>query len=350
MAEVIQFNCPSCGTMLRLPLAMAACQGPCPNCGREIVAPDPDRGTGAHEAVAEVAVPPVVAKPRRPIPLFSCLLTGALGFALGVISNQHFAQTPPVTPPVKAEKPLATAEPPAPSPVPAPTPEPVKPVVEKSPEPPAKASVTAEISLRAFLDAPDWAARSAYVLFPEKVRGAMEAYSREAPDGPTAFKSVSVKHSYIDEQTGNTLLIFYVATETFPAGIPVAIKETSGGWLVDWQSFVEFRDQLFQKFVDGPADRTGRFHLIATLPPPERAANTGNEHFSSFLLQSPLDAKPQLAFVKKSSEIFATFESATKDGAIFTPLLEVAKRQTADGKSYLEVVKVTATDWLPREN
>lgn len=344
MAEMIQFNCPSCGTLLRLPRAMAACQGPCPNCGREIIAPDPDRGTGAHEAIAEVAVPPVVVIPRRKIPVFSYLLTGALGFALGVISNQYFAPTPAVTPPVKAEKPLVIAEPPPPAP------EPPKTVIEKSPEPPAKASATAEASVRAFLDAPDWAARSAYVLFPEKVRGAMEAYSREAPDGPTAFKSVSVKHSHIDEQTGNTLLIFYVATETFPAGIPVAIKETSGGWLVDWQSFVEFRDQLFQKFVDGPTDRTGSFHLVATVPPPERAAKTGNEHFSSFLLQSPLDAKPQLAFVKKSSEIFTTFESATKDGAMFTPLLEVAKRQTADGKNYLEVLKVTATDWLPREN
>ena len=344
MAEVIQFNCPSCGTMLRLPLAMAACQGPCPNCGREIIAPDPERGTVAHEAIAEVAVPPVVGKPRRKPPVFSCLLTGALGFALGVISNQHFAQTPPVTPPVKTEEPLTIAEPPAPAPAPP------KPMIEKSPEPPAKASAAAEISLRAFLDAPDWAARSAYVLFPEKVRGAMEAYSREAPDGQTAYKSISVKHSYIDEQNGSTLLIFYVTTETFPSGIPVAIKETPGGWQVDWQAFVEFRDHLFQKFVDGPADRTGRFHLVATLPPAERAAKTENEHFSSYLIQSPVDAKPQLAFVKKSSEIFTTFESATKDGAIFTPLLEVAKRQTADGKSYLEVIKVTATDWLPREN
>ena len=349
MAEVIQFNCPSCGTLLRLPLAMAACQGPCPHCDREIVAPDPERGIGAREAVGEVAAPPVVAaperaKPRRPIPVFSCLLTGVLGFALGVISSQHLAPTPPVTPPRKVEKPSVAAAPPAPAP------EPVKPVPAKAPEPPAKASAAAEMSLRAFLEAPDWAARSAYVLFPEKVRGAMEAYSHQAPDGPTAFKSLSVKHSYIDEQTGNTLLIFYVATETFPAGIPVAIKETSGGWLVDWQSFVEFRDRLFQKFVDGPAEQTGRFHLVATPPPPERAAKTENEHFSSFLLQSPLDAKPQLAFVKKSSEISTILQSATKERGIFTPVLEVVKRQTADGRSYLEVLKVTATDWLPREN
>jgi hypothetical protein len=333
MAEVIQFNCPSCGTLLRLPLAMAACQGPCPKCDREIVAPDPARGTNAHEAI----VAAVIAKPRRKIAFFPCLLTGAVGFALGAISTQHFAPTPSVIPPVKAEEPWVTA--PA-----------AEPAIAKSPPPPAQASAAAETSLRAFLEAPDWAARSAHVLFPEKLRGAMEAYSREAPDGPTAFKSIAVKHSHIDELTGSSLLIFYVATETFPAGIPVAVKETSGGWRVDWQAFVEFRDQLFQKFVDGPADRTGRFHLVATPPPPERAAKTDNEHFSSFLIQSPLDAQPQLGFVKKSSEVFNSFQSATKDGGIFTPVLEMAKRQTADGKSYLEVLKITATDWLPRDN
>lgn len=335
MAEVIQFNCPSCGTTLRLPLAMAACQGPCPHCDREIVAPDPVRGIGASNADAAE-----VGKPQRKIPFVFCLLSGTLGFALGFISNHHFAQIPPV----KIEEAVMIAPPPAPAP------EPVKPGSEKPPEPAAKASAAAEIALRTFLEAPDWEARSTYVLFPEKVRSAMEAYSRKVPDGPTAFKSVSVKHSYIDEQTGSTLLIFYVATEKFPVGIPVAIKETPNGWRVDWPSFVEFRDQLFQKFVAGPADQTGRFHLVVTTPPPARAAKTENPHFSSFLLQSPLDAKPQLAFVKKPSEISNTIQSATQDGGIFTPLLEVAKRQTADGKSYLEVLSVSASDWLPQEN
>lgn len=177
----------------------------------------------------------------------------------------------------------------------------------------------------------------------------MEAYSHDAPDGPTPFTSIAVKQTQIDEKSGNTLFIFFVSTETFPSGIPVAVQETPGGWLVDWQAFVEFRDQLFQKFADGPADKSGRFHLIVSPPPPERAANTENEHFVSFLLNAPLNKTPQIAFVKKTSEVFATFQSATASGGFFTPVLEVAKRKTADGKSYLEVLGVMATDWKPRK-
>lgn len=115
----------------------------------------------------------------------------------------------------------------------------VKPIIDKAPvetpkiepkEEPKQVAATAEATLRAFLEAPDWASRSAYVLFPEKTRAAMEAYSHQAPDGPTEFKSITAKQTQIDEMTGYTLLIFFVATEAFPSGIPVAVQETAGGW------------------------------------------------------------------------------------------------------------------------
>ena len=175
----------------------------------------------------------------------------------------------------------------------------------------------------------------------------MEAYSRAVPDGPTPFQSISVKQSHLDEKTGNTLFVFFVKTEKFPDGIPVAIQETDKGWLVDWQAFVEFRDGLFQKFVNGPTDQTARFHLMVSPLPPERAAKNENQHFASFSLRSPLDPTPQTAYVKKSSEIFATFQAATVAGTPFTPVVEVTKRTTSDGKCYLEVVNLISTDWLP---
>ncbi len=414
--------------MLRLPLSMAAQQGPCPRCAREIIAPDPYHGVGACEipvagpevasfrletfakspplaakttkviepfrpfaepspqreadefvkspdsvpvseplavtpplALATLQPGPACAKPQRAILVLSCLLTGAValawGYALGVRSNQWFRRIPPMTalvlPPSDGDKPVNPAVPKlnAASPTSEPISPPLEPPVEppKSPEP-AKVSAAAEASLRAFLDAPDWATRSAHVLFPEKVRTLMEAYSHEAPDGPTDFQSISVKQSHLDEKSGTTLYIFYVVTEKYPDGIPVAIKETPTGWLVDWQSFVEFRDNLFHKFVIGPVDLTGRFHLVVTAPPPARAANTENEKFSSFLLQSPLADKQQIAFVKKPSKIFDAFQTATANGAIFTPVLEVVKHKTTADQSYFEVLEIIATDWLPKGN
>ncbi|MEO7101266.1 MAG: hypothetical protein ABI162_18080 [Luteolibacter sp.] len=426
MAEVILFNCPACGTMLRLPLTMAAERGPCPTCGREIVAPDPYRGIGAQEAPfaefskalepfrpfadsppllaiePQIAAPPpfpapprdeparviheetppapspvpvareikICAGPQKAVLVLSCLLSGAvalaIGYVLGVRSTGYFMENPVVSPPKVVTQPIIDKpadlpppvvkqqEPPKPAPKPEPIPPVMKPVIEapkpeKKEEPPVKVSAAAEASLRAFLEAPDWATRSAHVLFSESVRSAMETYSHEVPDGPTPYKSISVQQSQTDEKTGNTLFIFSVRTETVPTGIPVAVLETPQGWLVDWQSFVEFRDDQFKKFADGPAGQTKHFHLIVSTPPPARAAVTENELFGSFLLDPPLPERQQLAFVRKNTEAYATCQSLTASGSIFGPVLEVTKRNTPDGQGYLEILTVLATDWLPKE-
>lgn len=434
MAEMIQFHCPACRTLLRLPLELAAQKGPCPTCRREIIAPDPYRGIGAFEVPAPlnkdrtepftpfVESPPLVPMkatsesppvskvdvlvaeetplappikmpppaevgplesaeqlvkselkyspspaPQKTILVLSCLLSFAvalaMGYALGVRSTQYFMRVPPSNPfnfpSSHSEKP-ATPQPPTQS---EPTPIIVKPIIQKTEEiapvaespkpekitPPVKVSAAAEASLRAFLEAPDWATRNAHVLFPNKIKDAMEAYSHEVPDGPTAYKSISVKQSQTDETTGNTLFIFQVSTEKFPSGIPVAILETPRGWLVDWRSFVEFRDDQFKQFVDGPAGKTGRFHVIVRTPPPAHAANTMNEYFSSYLLDPPMPGRQQLAFVKKSSAASDTFNAATQNSGIFTPVLEVKKLKTPDGQNYLEITKIIANDWLPRD-
>lgn len=413
MAEVIQFNCPVCGTMLRLPLAMAARQGPCPSCHREIVAPDPYRGIGGHEAPppivlkvpepfkpfaetpplvpkqaaviakdlapkeepeivlppenpapkavvaapqAAVAPAPVSGPPPRVILVLSCLVAGLVGMvigALGVLTAQSLLTTQAPSQPLivapKIEKPPVIETPavaePAPTPPPVVEPPKIEPV-----KPPEKISAAAEASLQAFLEAPDWAARNAYVLYPDKVRGAMEAYSRAVPDGPTPFKSISVKQSQVDPATGNTLFIFIVTTEQFPAGIPVAVKETGGGWLIDWLAFVEFRDSLFQKFVDGPAGKGGFFHLVVSVPPADSENASANENFTAYLLQSPLSEQAQLAYVKKNSPTAARLLEQTAGGRAYAPVLEVEKRTTPNKQDYFEILSVKADDWFPREN
>lgn len=420
MADVIQFNCPACATMLRLPLQMAASQGPCPCCNREIIAPDPYRGIGAHlpppppqptpvesfrpfadspplashathatvveiienkpqaspspEPEPEVAKPSLSESPSQAPPettsrhpstgnipwvvfVLSLLLTAVVclvtGYFVGLRSNWLVANTPfpkLEIPQTIAEPPTKTVlvqPPPSESPIPPPEKDPAPPLPE---DPPAqeniKASAMAETALKAFLDAPDWTTRSAYVLLPEKMRAAMQAYSQESNDGPTPFESISVENSYTDKDSGSTLFIFKVTTKQHPQGFPVAVAETSSGWQVDWESFIEFRDDLFKSFVEGPAGKTGRFHLIVSTPPQARAANTENEHFSSFLLDPPLPGRQRMAYVKKTSEIHGRLKQMTTSG-IFTPVLEVAKRTTPDGKSYLEITRIIAKDWLP---
>lgn len=415
MAELIQFNCPACGVLLRLPLAMAASQGPCPVCSKDIVAPDPYRSLGAFEKKApapletfkpfEDTAPVVGPTPKitpaaennvRPTPpeesllnvegpkqpvdeplapqnnhaktifVLSCLLTAMGAFVAGyAVGEQRSKRKQPLLPPLVMESPEISppvAEPNRISESPAPPPIEAKPtetaaiLVKPKVHPPTaeenrdtlKVSAAAEASLRAFLEAPDWASRNAHVLRPDQVRNSMEAYSKVVPDGPTRFNSIKVEHSQTDKISGNTLFVFKVATEEIPEGIPVAVAETDKGWLIDWQVFVEFRDDQFKKFAEGPSDQTGQFHLIVRQIPPSEDQKSSNEHFASFLLDPPFPGREQIAFVKKDSKAFATLIAGLNPNGIYTPVLEVAKRSAPDGKSFLEITQVMFPDWRPQ--
>lgn len=397
MADLIQFHCPACGVMLRLPLSMAGSKGPCPRCARLILAPEPHRGLGAriHPTPVEPPLPqpletaavvetipvkaeevPSIAPPPSASPqvssvngsshpavfVLSLILTAiislAAGFLLGTRNSAASANTtalpPGLHPPTQVSPP--TPEPPkvilVKPPVAAPEMDPIPTTQEPKQEPPVKpeniqSSVAAETALKAFLEAPDWMTRSAHVLFPARVRSAMESYSHKIPDGPTKFTDIKRQDAFLDQKTGSSYFVFYVFTEKHPHGIPTVVAETKSGWLVDWEAFVEFRDDQFNAFAEGPTGQTGRFHLLVSVPPPPRAANTENEYFASFLIGPPGTEAARIAYVKKSSEAFAKLSEPLKTNEVFAPILEVAKRATPDGKTYLEISSVIAPRWLP---
>ncbi len=137
MTDVIQFDCPACGTTLRVPPAAAGFEGPCPRCAVEIIAPDPMTGHAARlaglremeplEAFTRPASTPATRdedpfNPFRPLP-------------------RAASEAPPSIPPAAAATafaaPAAVESRPAPLPKPGPTPIPPRaPTPAPSPLPP----------------------------------------------------------------------------------------------------------------------------------------------------------------------------------------------------------------------
>jgi hypothetical protein len=111
---------------------------------------------------------------------------------------------------------------------------------------------------------------------------------------------------------------------------------------------VEFRDDLFQSFVDGPADKVGYFHVMVREPSPEQVAPLENKNFTPYLLQAPLADDARMAFVKNGSEAATTLHDQTAGGMSYHPVLEVVKRKTPDKQDYFEILSVQADDWFPR--
>lgn len=288
--------------------------------------------------------------------LFSAVFA-AVGFQLGKSHRPPLPVDPPATPntPASAEP----APEPEPEPEPLPPPEPLTPPEsEITPAPvdpapaPDPARPTAEATLRAFLEAPDWKTRGERVLDPDVILPALEKYAAQAGDGPFATTSVRFL-----EQTGHTHL-FKVCTPAIPEGFPVAVTETTEGPMIDWESFIGFHDDHFRKFLEGPPGKSGIFDLLVkpeTATPDDPAA-----HFVRYRLSVPMPGRETVAWIPKESVALARlraifdgsggFDKATVDQLMETgiPLvLALEKKKTNDGRDFIEIKDFVAIGWGP---
>ncbi len=368
----LRFNCPACGATLTLPRIAAGIQGPCPKCWQEIVGPDPALGLSARlpslpPPVAALPAEPVVpaadhpaattAAPGAPLPapahrsrnalawLVTVAALAAGGFYWATGGNRPEPPKPALAPPARE---TATAVPPA---------EPAAPTPSNVPNgvPPGTAVLAseAEATLRAFLEAPDCQARARFVIAPEDALPAMEAHAASHGNGP--ITTTTLGHL----ENAGPATIFKLGTPALPEGFPVAVVDTDEGPKVDWESFVSFHDDQFWKFVQGPAGSSGIFYVLAHPEPAAAAATT--MQLARYRLSVPMPGRSLSVWIRKGSVGFARLRSvfAGSDGFEENEInrlaetgvpvvLSLAKRQAADGRTFVEIEDLVAVGWGPR--
>jgi hypothetical protein len=277
------------------------------------------------------------------------------GFYIGMTQRDQVPETTATVPVAPAS--AASTSPQTPTPDPAP---PVStkddlsnPAPAPAPPPPEPAKLDADSTLKAFLEAPDWQARANHVLVPDQVRELMKNHAAQSGDGPIAVTAITLD----DLQDANYL--YKVRTAEMPDGFPVALVATERGPKVDWEAFVGFHDDHFRKFAEGPAGRSGIFQLLVK---PDPAENEAGSHFQRFRLTVPMPDREQLAWMKKDSVALAKLRAVFEGGPSLdkatveemvahqgVPLvLALEKRETNDGKSFIEITDYVAFGWGPR--
>jgi hypothetical protein len=244
-----------------------------------------------------------------------------------------------ITPPPAEPKPVTPppAEPP-PAPAPSVTPAPATPGI-----------AAPEAALKAFLSAPDWKSRALHVLRPAETSPKMEAYHAAAPDGPTTFVSLRADASHGGADKDPRLLSYLVVTEQQPAGYPVALVETADGWKIDWETFIEFRDDHFGRFAAGQGGDTGAFHVLVRNTHYFGEPFPGSDQLTAFRLDPPLPDRNHYAFVPTGSDLHKALAGATEWGRPCAPVLQLARKPHGDGKFHLEIQSILAPNWRPRE-
>ena len=248
---------------------------------------DPPKGPLMTPATRELLTPLDVPLLITPKP------SETLAVASGNDLKAKIEMTPPPSPtslPLVAPIPEATEKPTTPEPAPG------LPVTADSDVSPAPAKIVesgviaasrpALAALKSFLAAPTWQERLRWAQKPDTVKAAMEKHYRKHPDGPVNVARIDFIERYPARSGNPPYCMFEVRGGDLKRSILVLVEEKSKADIrVDWEAFVEFKDQLLREFLGKPGASPGKFRVMIRRKPLLRQGPcptwTGRMHSSS---------------------------------------------------------------------
>lgn len=124
---------------------------------------------------------------------------------------------------------------------------------------PAEAQSALE-ALQKFLEAPTWNERAAYVQKPEMVKPLMEKYASKSGDGPIIVGSINFASRFTNDKGAHCT--FEVSGGSLPHPVMAVVEQPSNATArVDWETFVEFKDDLLLKFLESNGAPNQKFRV-----------------------------------------------------------------------------------------
>lgn len=124
---------------------------------------------------------------------------------------------------------------------------------------PAEAQTAFE-ALRKFLEVPTWNERANYVKKPEVVKAQMEKYASLTGDGPIVVSSINFMERFTKDK--DAYCTFEVSGGFLPHAVMAIVEQPANGPAqVDWESFVEFKDDLLLKFLESNGAPNQKFRV-----------------------------------------------------------------------------------------
>lgn len=120
-------------------------------------------------------------------------------------------------------------------------------------------------ALKKFLQAENLQERLKYTLAADLMRPYMERYYGNNPDGPILVDALAlVRFDPKPQIGGGAHAVFGIESKVWEFPVPVMLEMSGGSFKVDWLSFIEFKDRLLEKFLQGFQEGAARFHVGMT--------------------------------------------------------------------------------------
>jgi hypothetical protein len=201
-------------------------------------------------------------------------------------------------------------------------------------------------ALLQFLKAGSLQERLKHTLAAEHMRPIMERYYGANPDGPIIVDAIAlVRHDPKPQIGGGAHAVFGLESKTWEFPVPVMLEQTDDGFKVDWLSFVEFKDRLLEKFLQGYQEGPARFHVGITRTHyfEDKVPNSSNK--DAFRI-SPAPPNPFVAtiFMDKDSDLARELRDKIPWGAQVWAIVELEWNKLGN-LSWVSLSAVPQLNW-----
>ncbi|MCB1237966.1 MAG: hypothetical protein KDM91_23065, partial [Verrucomicrobiae bacterium] len=206
-------------------------------------------------------------------------------------------------------------------------------------------------ALDGFLRAGSWEERLKYIYEGETIRSRVAKYYATHAD--RAFTDYLPEFEEMGEASGAgspPFFLYYVSLAGENYDVPVMILKTSDGPKVDWDTFVEFHDRQFARYVETGSAEPAVFRVALARQSywgPDRSAFTDRDNYLCLKVSPPYPESQIEAFVAKDSELGRQLEGAVVWGA--PPLaatVELKREKFAHGATHYIVSKLITDGWF----
>ena len=112
-----------------------------------------------------------------------------------------------------------------------------------------------------FLNAKNWEERLKHCQIKERIEPKVKAYYSTHPDGPVEVDEIQyLRHDEDTPPAKGLHAVFVLSSRSWAHPLPVMVRATKDFAQVDWLTFIEFKDDLLEKFLANYTDLPGQFH------------------------------------------------------------------------------------------
>ena len=113
-----------------------------------------------------------------------------------------------------------------------------------------------------FLNARKWQDRLKYIQLPDQMEPKLKLYYATNSDGPVDVDEIGYLTHHEAPQVGKGMhVVFVLISRNWEMGIPVMVEVTPEGARVDWLTFIEFKDDMLNKFLSNYMEERVQFHV-----------------------------------------------------------------------------------------